>query len=103
MGRLSLNRAGAALLLAALAGCAAVEPLPDLHRQPLPLPAEIAERFSYTRMPIADSLEQQREEDGYVVYDVRIEAGLDDGDDGTPITLEYYERRRPRSYWCCLS
>jgi len=93
MGRLSLNRAGAALLLAALAGCAAVEPLPDLHRQPLPLPAEIAERFSYTRVPVADSLEQQREEDGYVVYDVRIEAGLDDGDDGTPITLEYYERR----------
>jgi len=90
MGRLKRHRIGAALLFAALAGCAAVEPLPDIHRQPLPLPAEIAARFTYTRLPVADSLEQQKEEGDYVVYDVRIEAELDDG---TPITLEYYERR----------
>jgi len=93
MGRLERQRIAAALLMAALAGCAAVEPLPDIHRQSLPLPAEIAARFSYTRVPVANSLERQREEDDYIVYDVRIEAGPDDGDDSTPITLEYYERR----------
>jgi len=93
MRPLRLRRTGWALLLSALAGCAAVEPLSEIYRQPLPLPSDVAARFSYTRVPVEASTELQREEKEFAVFDVTLQAGLDDGDDGTPITLEYYERR----------
>ncbi|MDH4255722.1 MAG: dienelactone hydrolase family protein [Gammaproteobacteria bacterium] len=93
MGKPNLRLAGAVLLLAALAGCAAVAPLPEIHRQPLPMPGEIAERFDYPRTPVVADATLRDDEDAFRIYDVRMESGLDDGDGDTPITLEYYEQK----------
>jgi dienelactone hydrolase len=79
--------AGAA---AALAGCASVQPLADNARAPSPMPASIAERFCYDADPVAYTIELDREQRGYRVYDISLIPGFDDADDDSPITLEFY-------------
>ena len=53
--------------------------------------AEIADRFCYTADPPENEVALAKEKRRYRVLDVTIEPGLDDSDDDSAITLEFYE------------
>jgi dienelactone hydrolase len=83
------------LLVAAalVCGCASIEQLPTDYDGPQPLPAAIATQFCYEPSPIVDEVVLLKEGNSYDVFDVTMEAGLDEFDDDSPITFEFYEQK----------
>lgn len=74
----------------AVAGCASMQPLAEASRDPSPMPASIADRFCYDADPVVYTIDKSREKRAYRVYDVALQPGIDDADDSSPITLEFY-------------
>ena len=81
----------AAVVIVGSLGCATVEPFQGDGREPVPMPADVADRFCYAAGPPENAIALAKDKRRYRVLDVTIEPGLDDGDDDSPITLEFYE------------
>jgi len=78
--------------LCMMSACVSVDALPPNHQLATPQPVEVMQRFCYRSASIVDELTLSEEKKSYRVYDVSLQAGLDEFDDDSPITFEYYEQ-----------
>ncbi len=74
-------------------GCATVETLPAEYSTPTAMPREIVERFCYEPTAVNEELVLRKEKSDFRVYNVRIDSGLPEFEDDSPVTLEYYRLR----------
>lgn len=81
---------GTVLLLGA---CATTERLPAAYEPPDPVTAATLEQFCYKAANIEAQESLVRESNSYRVFEVSMAAGLEDDDDDTLITFEFYEQR----------
>jgi len=81
----------ALLALLFVSACASTTRLPDDYERPTPFPSGVLDRFCYEAAPVVDELTLTLESNSYRVYEVSIEAGLDQSDDDSPVTFEFYE------------
>jgi dienelactone hydrolase len=73
-----------------IAGCATVLPLAEDSRNATSMPTGIANRVCYAAGPIGNTVALQEEKRAYRIYDVSLDTGVDESDDESPITLEFY-------------
>jgi pimeloyl-ACP methyl ester carboxylesterase len=85
----------AAVVLAALSGCASVQPLERPHTVAVPMPAEVASRFEYEAAEVKAELSLTGENARYRVFDGEFSPAIVGSDDDSPITFEYYEQKTP--------
>jgi len=78
--------------LCMMSACVSVDALSPDHKPATPQPVEVMQQFCYRPAPIVDELTLSEEKSLYRVYDVSLQAGLDEFDDDSPITFEYYEQ-----------
>jgi pimeloyl-ACP methyl ester carboxylesterase len=82
----------AAALLASMSGCADVQALERPYPVALPMPPEVAERFTYEAGELHAELGLVKENSTYRLFEGKFDAGIVGSDDDTPITFEYYEQ-----------
>ncbi len=78
-------------LVAQLCACASVENLPEGYEIPPPLPRPYLEQFCYPPAPVENELALIKEKTRYRVFEGSINVGLDEADDVSRITFEFYE------------
>lgn len=78
--------------LCMMSACVSVDALAPNQQLATPQPVEVMQQFCYRSAPIVDELTLSEEKKLYRVYDVSLQADLDEFDDDSPITFEYYEQ-----------
>ncbi len=81
----------ATALFGQLCACASVATLPDGYEAPTPMPHSYLEQFCYRSAPVEDEMVLIKEKKSYRVFEGSIDAGLNDADDDSRITFEFYE------------
>ena len=74
-----------------LSACASLEPLPEDYQAPGPLPHSYMAQFCYQAAPIFDELTLIKEKKSYSLFEVAINAALEEYGDDSRITFEFYE------------
>ena len=78
-------------MVAQLSGCASLDALPEDYATPSPLPRSYLEQFCYEPVPIENELVFIKKKKSYRVFEGSINAGLNDSDDDSRISFEFYE------------
>jgi dienelactone hydrolase len=74
-----------------LCACASVETLPEDYEVPTPLPRAYLAQFCYKAAPIRNEIALIKQKKSYGVYEVSINSDLEELDDDTRISFEFYE------------